>query len=157
MPSTTYSVRAYAINSIGTNYSAAVSFTTMAPNPEFTGLYTQNFNGFTNVSSFPAGWKCTTTSNLNSYAADWLSGSATGGFNGSTNEPGVLGYQHTSGSGTLQNKLFLRNASGGTISNLYVSYLGMVRIAATNQTKFPIWTFTVDDGSGNGAATVDNL
>jgi hypothetical protein len=145
-PSSTYAVRAYAINSVGTNYSAPVTFTTTPPNPEFNGLYTQNFNGFTNALTFPAGWKCYSSSNVNSYVGEWSSGSGTGGFYGTTNQPGVLGYQHTTTTGTLINQLTLKNVSGSTITNLFISYLGMV--TQTQQVRFPSWIVTVDDGNG---------
>lgn len=145
-PLTTYAVRAYAVNAIGTNYSAAATFTTTPPNPEFAGLYTQNFNGFTNASAFPAGWKCFSSSNVNSYAGEFSSASSTGGFYGTTNQPGVLGYQFTASTGVLQNRLTLKNLTGSTLTNLYISYLGMV--TQTQQVRFPAWTVTGDDGSG---------
>ena len=152
-PLTTYAVRAYAINAIGTNYSVAATFTTTPPNPEFAGLYTQNFNGFTNASSFPAGWKCFSSSNVNSYAGDWSSASTTGGFYGTTNEPGILGYQHTTTTGVLQNRLTLKNLTGSTLTNLFISYLGMV--TQTQQVRFPAWAVTGDDG--NGAVEIPEL
>jgi hypothetical protein len=145
-PLTSYVVRAYAINGIGTTYSPPVTFTTTAPNPEFAGLYTQNFNGFTNATSFPAGWKGFSSSNVNIYAGEWLSGSSTGGFYGTTNEPGVLGYQHTASTGTLLNTLTLKNLTGSTITNLFISYLGMV--TQTQQVRFPSWAVFGDDGTG---------
>lgn len=145
-PSSGYAVRAYAANANGTNYSPTAQFTTAAPNPDFAGLYTQNFNGFSNASAFPAGWKCFSSSNVNSYAGEWLSGSSTGGFYGTTNQPGVLGYQFTTSTGVLQNRLTLKNLTGSTLTNLYISYLGMV--TQTQQVRFPSWTVTGDDGSG---------
>ena len=145
-PSSSYAVRAYAANANGTNYSPAANFTTTLPNPEFAGLYTQNFNGFTNASAFPAGWKCFSSSNVNSYVGEWTSGSSTGGFYGTTNQPGILGYQFTSSTGVLQNRLTLKNLTGSTLTNLYVSYFGMV--TQTQQVRFPAWTVTGDDGSG---------
>jgi len=145
-PSSSYAVRAYAANANGTNYSPAANFTTTLPNPEFAGLYTQNFNGFTNASAFPPGWKCFSSSNVNSYVGEWTSGSSTGGFYGTTNQPGILGYQFTTSTGVLQNRLTLKNLTGSTLTNLYVSYFGMV--TQTQQVRFPAWTVTGDDGSG---------
>lgn len=145
-PLNTYAVRAYAANANGTNYSVAAVFTTTAPNPEFAGLYTQNFNGFTNATAFPAGWKCFSSSNVNSYVGEWSSGSSTGGFYGTTNQPGILGYQFTTSTGVLQNRLTLKNLTGSTLTNLYISYFGMV--TQTQQVRFPAWTVTGDDGSG---------
>jgi hypothetical protein len=145
-PLSSYAVRAYAANANGTNYSAAASFTTTAPNPEFAGLYTQNFNGFTNANAFPAGWKCFSSSNVNSYGGEWTSGSSSGGFYGTTNQPGVLGYQFTASTGVLQNRMTLKNLTGSNLTNLYISYFGMV--TQTQQVRFPSWTVTGDDGSG---------
>jgi len=146
LPSNSYTVRAYAINSIGTNYSAPASFTTMAPNPEFTSGYTQNFNGFQSMTTLPAGWKCISTGGANSYIGSWTSGSASAGFYGETNRPGVLGFTHTSTSSNNINTLTLVNRSGGTLTNLYVSYLGQV--TQTNNERCPSWVVTSDDGNG---------
>jgi len=68
---TAYGVKAYAINSVGTNYSSLLSFTTLKANPSFTGVYTQNFTGFSNMAALPEGWRCLSRSNVNSYVGNW--------------------------------------------------------------------------------------
>jgi len=141
--STQYSIKAYAANVEGTTYTSVQSFTTLAPNPSFSGVYTQSFNGFTNMAAMPAGWRCFSSSNLNNYAGDWNSQSATtGGFYGRTNIPGILGYLHTSGSGILSNGLTLINDTGATLTNLFVSYMGEVNL--TNNGRSPIYAVSVD-------------
>ena len=141
--STQYSIKAYAANVEGTTYTSVQSFTTLAPNPSFSGVYTQSFNGFTNMAAMPAGWRCFSSSNLNNYAGDWNSQSATtGGFYGRTNIPGILGYLHTSGSGILSNGLTLINNTGATLTNLFVSYMGEVNL--TNNGRSPIYAVSVD-------------
>ena len=151
LPSNSYTVRAYAINSIGTSYSAPASFTTMAPNPEFTSGYTQNFNGFDSMTTIPAGWKCLSTGGANSYIASWPSTSSSAGFYGETNRPGVLGFTHTSTSSNNINTLTLVNRSGGTLTNLYVSYMG--EVTQTNNERCPSWVVTSDDGNGTTEVT----
>jgi hypothetical protein len=153
LPSTSYTVRAYAVNSTGTNYSAPTSFTTMALNPEFTSVYTQNFNGFQSMTTLPAGWKCISTGGLNNYIGNWTSGSSSAGFYGETNRPGVLGYTHTSTSSNNVNTLTLMNRSGGTLTNLFVSYMG--EVTQTNNERCPSWVVNAIDG--NGATAVPEL
>jgi len=151
LPSNSYTVRAYAINSIGTNYSAPASFTTMAPNPEFTSGYTQNFNGFESMTTIPAGWKCISTGGANSYIGSWTSGSGSAGFYGETNRPGVLGFTHTSTSSNNINTLTLVNRSGSTLTNLYVSYMGQV--TQTNNERCPSWVVNSTDANGTTEVT----
>jgi len=142
-----YTVRAYAINAQGTTYSTALSFTTLQNNPSFTGNYAQDFSTFSSMTSFPAGWRCLSLANV--YAGDFLtSGTSSAGFLGGTSGAGVLGYQHTSTSGTLTNKLTLVNGTGGILSTLYVSYQG--KVALTSNTRTPAWTVKV-----NGTAVTD--
>jgi hypothetical protein len=142
LATTAYTVRSFAINSQGTNYSSGTTFDTLAPNPTFGGAYTQSFNGQTNT-LFPVGWRCLSTSNVNSYAGDWnASNSVSAGFYGRTNVPGVVGYLHTSSTGILSNTLTLVNNTGGTLTNLFVSYMGEVNL--TNNTRFPAWTVVVN-------------
>ena len=151
LPSNSYTVRAYAINSIGTNYSAPASFTTMAPNPEFTTGYTQNFNGFQSMTTIPDGWKCYSTGGANSYIGSWTSGSSSAGFYGETNRPGVLGFTHTTTSSNNINTLTLVNRSGGTLTNLYVSYMG--EVTQTNNERCPSWVVNSTDANGTTEVT----
>ena len=142
---TFYSVRSFAVNGAGTNYSTAVAFSTLPVPPAFSGAYTQNFNGFTNMTALPLGWRALSTSNINTYAGDWnATNSVTAGFYGRTNIPGVLGYLHTGSTGILSNTLTLVNNTGGTLTNLFVSYVGEVNVLGTNNTRFPSWTVIVD-------------
>ncbi len=145
LASTAYTVKSFAINAQGTNYSAGTTFNTLAPNPAFGGVYTQSFDGLTNT-FFPNGWRCLSTSNVNNYAGDWNSTNAvSAGFYGRTNIPGILGYLHTSSTGILSNRLTLVNNTGGTLTNLFVSYVGEVNtLNPTNNTRFPEWTVVVD-------------
>jgi len=141
---TAYSIRSFAVNGAGTNYSSAVAFSTLPVPPSFTVAYTQNFNGFTNMAALPLGWRALSTSNINTYAGNWNSPGSSGsaGFYGRTNIPGILGYQHTSGTGILSNTLTLVNNSGNTLTNLFVSYLGEVNL--TTNGRSPAWTVVVD-------------
>ena len=142
---TFYSVRSFAVNGAGTNYSTAVAFSTLPVPPAFSGAYTQNFNGFTNMDTLPLGWRALSTSNINTYAGDWNATNSTSpGFYGRTNIPGVLGYLHTGSTGILSNTLTLVNNTGGTLTNLFVSYVGEVNVLGTNNTRFPSWTVIVD-------------
>ena len=142
---TGYSVRAYAINGQGTNYSSSAVFTTLQVNPTFTGVYTQDFTGVSNAATIPAGWRALSSSNLNAFAGAWASNASSGGFYTRTGTPGILGYLHTSGSGIVTKKLTLVNGTGSTLTNLFVSYTGEVSV--TNNTRFPAFTVEV-----NGAA-----
>lgn len=151
LASTAYTVRSFAINAQGTNYSTATTFNTLAPNPAFSGVYTQSFNGLTNT-FFPNGWRCLSTSNVNNYAGDWNATNSTAiGFYGRTNIPGIVGYLHGAATGILSNRLTLVNNTGGTLTNLWVSYTGEVNVLnPTSNTRFPAWTVVVD-GQTNAA------
>jgi hypothetical protein len=157
---TGYSLKAYAINSQGTNYSSLVTFTTLPTPPTFSGTYTQDFTGFTNMATLPAGWTALSSVGVNNYVGEFTSGSSTGGFYGTTNSPGVLGYLHTSSTGTVTNKLTLINGTGAELTSLYVSYKG--RVEATNNTRIPIMTVklngtTVAELEYSTASGVDEL
>ncbi|MFZ4484695.1 MAG: beta strand repeat-containing protein, partial [Chthoniobacterales bacterium] len=142
LASTAYTVKSFAINANGTNYGPAATFNTLAPSPSFTGVYTQSFDGLTNT-TLPSGWRAISTGGINGYSGSWTNSSAsTGGFYGRTNTPGILGYLHTGNSGILTNRLTLINNTGGTLTNLFVSYMGEVNL--TNNTRFPAWTVVVD-------------
>ncbi len=142
LASTAYTVKSFAINANGTNYGPAAAFITLAPSPSFTGVYTQSFDGLTNT-TLPSGWRAISTGGINGYSGSWTNPSAsTGGFYGRTNTPGILGYLHTGSSGILTNRLTLINNTGGTVTNLFVSYMGEVNL--NNNTRFPAWTVVVD-------------
>ncbi|NDE17752.1 hypothetical protein EBZ80_22770 [bacterium] len=68
---TAYTVKSYAINSVGTNYSSPRAFSTLAAYPTFTGVYTQNFADVTNSTLIPAGWRALSSSNVNSFSGSW--------------------------------------------------------------------------------------
>jgi hypothetical protein len=146
---TAYTVKSYAINSVGTNYSSPRAFSTLAAYPTFTGVYTQNFADVTNSTLIPAGWRALSSSNANSYQGSWTNTNAsTGGFYGRAGTPGILGYLHTGSTGILTNKLTLVNGTGGTLTNLFVSYAGEVNtLNSSNNLRFPAFTVEV-----NGAA-----
>lgn len=136
---TSYSVRAYATNAEGTAYSATVEFSTLDSLPFFTGTFEQAFNNFDGT--LPSGWTALSSGGVNQFVDDWGSGNS-GGFRGNVSTPGVLGYQHTSSSGTLTVTLSLINDTGTTLDELFVSYLG--RVERANQSRSPIWTVSVD-------------
>jgi hypothetical protein len=54
----------------------------------------------------------------------------------------VVGYQHTSSSGTLELTLRLINHTGGPLTELNFSYLG--RVERVEQGRSPEWTVTLD-------------
>jgi hypothetical protein len=140
---TAYTVKSYAINSAGTNYSSPAAFTTLAAYPTFTGEYRQNFDNVTNNALIPAGWRSLSSSNINSFVGYWTNTNAsTGGLYGRNGAPGILGYLHTSGTGILTNKLTLVNGTGGTLTNLYVSYTGEVNL--TNNGRSPSFAVAVN-------------
>jgi hypothetical protein len=145
-PSTSYSVKAFAVNSAGTNYSPVKTITTPAPNPVFSGEYRQSFANFTSKENLPVGWKAFTTANFNSYAGSWDNLSASlAGFYGRASAVGVLGYLHTSASGTLNNKLTLVNGTGGALTSLWISYTGEVNL--TSNGRFPEWAVALNDST----------
>jgi hypothetical protein len=142
-PETQYAVRSYASNAAGTSYSAAVTFTTLPAPLSLVTSYSQNFAGFASETNLgdgrtllPVGW---TVSGVDfSFDGDFGSG-FNGGFRGNDN---VLGYQHTSNTGTLTVTVRLINDTGTTIESLWVSYLGRVERVA--ETRHPAWTVTFD-------------
>ena len=124
-----------------TTQSIAVEGTVIEPVPEITAFddaYTETFSDFTSAETIPTGWTVASTGDETDYDGDWDVGTSAG-LRGNAN---VLGYQHTTGSGTLTVTLTLQNNTGSTIEHLLVSYMGMV--ARTTVSRFPEWTVTVD-------------
>jgi len=138
---TGYTVRAYATNAEGTAYAGPLAFTTISSAASLANVYTQDFATFTGT--LPEGWSLASTGEVLGYAGDWGSGS-TGGLRGvgQATVGGVLGYQHTSGTGTFTVSLALVNNTGDTIESLDVSYLG--RVARADQGRIPEWTVSID-------------
>ena len=138
---TGYTVRAYATNAEGTAYAGPLAFTTISSAASLANVYTQDFATFTGT--LPEGWSLASTGEVLGYAGDWGSGS-TGGLRGvgQATVGGVIGYQHTSGTGTFTVSLALVNNTGGTIESLDVSYLG--RVARADQGRIPEWTVSID-------------
>jgi hypothetical protein len=136
---TTYAVRSYASNAVGTTYSAPLTFTTVGPPISFTGTYSESFSTYTGT--LPAGWTATSSSNSLAYGGLWGAGS-TGGFRGTGETTGpVLGYQHTGSTGTLTVSVTFVNDTGATLDTLDVSYLG--RTAVPANTRTPAWVVSV--------------
>jgi hypothetical protein len=142
-PETQYAVRSYASNAVGTSYSAAITFTTLRAPLALVTSYTQNFAGFTSATNLtdgrpllPNGWEVSGVDF--SYDGDFGTG-FNGGFRGNDN---VLGYQHTSNTGTLTVSLRMINDTGATLNSLWVSYLGRVERVA--ETRHPAWTVTLN-------------
>ena len=150
---TGYTVRAYATNAEGTAYSSPLGFTTISSAASLANVYTQDFATFTGT--LPEGWSLASTGEVLGYAGDWGSGS-TGGLRGvgQATVGGVLGYQHTSGTGTFTVSLALVNDTGATIESLDVSYLG--RVARADQTRIPEWTVSIDGVTAAGLAYSTN-
>ncbi len=137
---TSYTMRAYAINEIGTSYGTAITFTTLATPPTFTSSYSQAFAAYNGTN--PAGWSAISSLGAQSYAGAWGNSGGSAGFTGGDSNPGVLGYQHTGGTGTLTTTLTLINGSGGTLNQLYISYLG--RVSRTTEARNPEFVVSVN-------------
>ncbi len=142
---TSYSVRSFATNSAGTTYSSVLEVSTLTVAPSLTAgtPYEESFLDFAGVETLPQGWTAESSEGVNGYIGVWGLGSS-GGFLGPDTgaEVGVLGYQHTSSTGTVTVTLRLVNDTGATLTSLNVSYLG--RVERVDQTRIPIWTFAVN-------------
>jgi hypothetical protein len=136
---TSYSIAAYATNAQGTTYTPVQTFTTISPAISFLGSYGEPFNAFDG--SLPTGWSAVSSGGLQGYGGIWGTGSSAG-FRGGVSDPGVLGYQHTSTSGTLTVTASFINDTGAPITTLYVKYLG--RVARIEQTNDPAWAVSLD-------------
>lgn len=149
-PATQYSVRAYAKNAQGTSYSSTLVVHTLATPPTFVNSYSQPFAGFVGsivTGTLPPGWTVLSEFGLNGYSGTWAPVTSSAGLLGNVSEPaGVLGYQHTSGSGIVTKKLTLINGTGATLDQLYISYLG--RVNRTTEGRSPAYVVSV-----NGAET----
>jgi hypothetical protein len=140
LPATGYTMRAYATNAIGTSYGAAVTFTTLATPPTFVTSYTQAFDAYNG--SNPAGWTAVSSVGVQGYAGAWGNSAGAAGFTGGASAPGVLGYQHTSGTGTLTTELTLINGTGSVLDNLTISYLGQA--SRTTEGRSPTFVVSVN-------------
>jgi len=140
-PNTNYAVRAYAINAQGTTYTSAATFRTQALPAPFTGTYFESFNDFEGVGTLAGEWTADSTGGVQNYLGPWASALNSGGFYGGVSDPGVLGYTHTSGSGTLTVSLRLVNNTGAPLTELNVQYLG--RVERLDNDRFPAWTVNV--------------
>jgi endonuclease I len=106
--------------------------------------YSQDFNGFVytldnEIQLFGdySEWSFNatgTSTDKYKYKGNWGTGTA-GGFRGNSN---VMGYQHTSSTGTIYATLTIPNNTGSTIQQLNISYKGMVERVA--ETRSPQWT-----------------
>ncbi len=72
------------------------------------------------------------------YQGDWGTGYVAG-FRGNDL---VMGYQHTSSTGTFTASLIIQNDTGETITDIEISYLG--RVERVDLTRYPEWTVNVD-------------
>ena len=140
LPATGYTMRAYATNAIGTSYGAAVTFTTLATPPTFVTSYTQAFDAYNG--SNPAGWSAVSSGGAQGYVGAWGNSAGAAGFTGGASAPGVLGYQHTSGTGTLTTELTLFNGTGSVLDNLTISYLGQA--SRTTEGRSPTFVVSVN-------------
>ncbi len=143
-PGSQYSVASYATNAEGTTHSSAVTIFTLPAIPLLSSQYSQAFDNFTGSivnGTLPAGWSVVSSGGLNSYAGTWGPSTSSGGLVGGVT-PGVLGYQHVGGSATVTASLSLKNNTGTTLTQLYVSYLG--RVSRADQSREPAWTFSLN-------------
>jgi hypothetical protein len=97
--------------------------------------YSESFRGFVSAESVPFGWLVSNET----YIGNWGSGT-TAGLRGNAN---VLGFQHTSATGTFTVTLRLINDSGAELNQLFVSYRGMTE--RSTQTRSPEWTVKLND------------
>ena len=118
------------------------------------------------MSCFPwSAWWCferfshtagsSTATGVTSYLGDFGSGSSAGYRGPSTGAvQGVLGYQHTTSSGTLTVSLTLQNNTAAPITNLNVAYLGRVgREAEATVLRMPEWTVSFISGANTSPVT----
>ncbi len=143
-PGSQYSVASYATNAEGTTHSSAVTIFTLPEIPLLSSQYSEAFDNFTGSivnGTLPAGWSVVSSGGLNSYAGTWGPATSSGGLVGGVT-PGVLGYQHVGGSATVTASLSLKNNTGTTLTQLYVSYLG--RVSRADQSREPAWTFSLN-------------
>ncbi len=96
--------------------------------------YAHNFSGFADEHSLPFGWQVSDYT----YLGDWGSGTSAG-LRGNDQ---VLGYQHTSTTGTFVAELTLQNTNGKEIQHLFVSYLGRTHRSVG---RSPEWEVSVND------------
>jgi endonuclease/exonuclease/phosphatase family metal-dependent hydrolase len=137
---TGYTVRAYATNAQGTAYTGPLPFTTISSAVSLSDLYTQDFATFTGT--LPDGWSVASTGDVLTYGGAWGSGTSGGLRGAGESTGGVIGYQHTSSTGTFTVTVAMVNDTGATIESLDVSYLG--RVARADQTRIPEWTVSID-------------
>ena len=156
-PGAQYSIKAYATNANGTTYTAVQTFTTVSAPVAFSGTYAEAFNNFTAATS-PAlaggsvktGWTAVSSGGIQTYSGSWTTSSTTGGFYGGVSNPGALGYQPTTSSGTLTVTCRLVNNTGAPLTQLYVKYLGRTQMTAN--TRIPTWAVNV---AGVAAPSLD--
>lgn len=151
LPFTNYVVRSYATNAQGTSYSATAMLITLQDAPSFVTEFSQSFDDFSGsivTGNLPAGWKVVSSGGVNGFAGTWGPATSAGGLLGNVNSPGVLGYQHVTSSGVATVTLSLKNDTGSTISQLYVSYLG--RVERATESRSPEWAVSV-----NGTAVTE--
>ncbi|WP_367873042.1 Ig-like domain-containing protein [Luteolibacter sp. Populi] len=140
-----YTVRAYATNTVGTAYTPVLVFSTLPTPPSFTGLYSQPFDNF--VGTLPAGWSMVSGGST-TYGGIWdVAASSSASTRGGVSNPGVLGYQHTSTSGTFTATLTLVNNTGSVLDELNIAYLGRAgRVGEEDVNRFPIWEVKLNGG-----------
>lgn len=114
-PATTYFVRAYATNSVGTAYGNEISFTTLPPPATLPIVSTNAISGITNTTAISGG---------NVTSDGGASITARGVCYGTTNNPTISGTKTTDGTGA---GIFTSNINGLTLGTTY-----FVRAYATN-------------------------
>lgn len=142
---TNYSIRSFATNAQGTTYSSVATFTTLGNVPSLVTDYSISFDAFSGSivgGGLPAGWKVLSSGGVNGYAGGWGPDTSSGGLVGGVSNPGVLGYQHVTSSAVATVTLSLKNDTGNTLTQLYVSYLG--RVSRATESRAPEWTVSVD-------------
>lgn len=119
-----------------TTESLGVAGTVQLPASLTAAGYTQDFTGFTSAASLPAGWSLQAADQT--YSA-WETTTTGAKFNSET--VNVFGYQQTGTTGVVQQVLTLRNDTSETITDMTVSYTGLVGRA--DQGRSPFYTVSV--------------
>lgn len=139
LPSGAYQAALEVSGGDATPITVALSGTVSPGGRALTGIgepYLESFQGFTSLLTLPEGWVLD-----DDYAYGGVFGSGTaGGLRGD----GALGFQLTGSSpnNAFTATLTLLNDTGGTLSDLYVSYTG--RVARTDQAGTPSWQVKIN-------------
>ncbi|MCH8487964.1 MAG: T9SS type A sorting domain-containing protein [Candidatus Cyclonatronum sp.] len=100
--------------------------------------YTQAFSDFTSVETLPSEWSVNASEGVSTFN-QWTSGTTSASLLGNDN---VLGFQHTSATGTFMASVSLFNDTGRTLTDLHIAYTG--RVERVTQPRHPEWSVTLN-------------